>query len=123
MTHDEDFLAAAALTSKVSEVIQNVEQTRRPTILTEDGKAKAVLLDFDSYRQLRQRSAAALGQSLQLARQEGQDPALLERIEAGSVHPAMVAFGLWRDKAELGDLAAEVERHRQEALRRPDPKL
>lgn len=123
MTHEEDFLSAASLRSKISEVIENVEQTRRPTIVTENGKAKAVVLDFDSYRELRQRSTSVLDRSLALARQEGQDPELLARIEVGAVHPAMAAFGLWKDTAELETLAEELDRHRQQGPRRPDPQL
>jgi len=35
-----------------------------------------------------------------LAEALGQDPEILDRIEQGTLHPAMAAFGLWRDAPE-----------------------
>ena len=36
-----------------------------------------------------------------LAQSLGQSPKLLAKIEAGKVHPAMAAFGLWQDEEAL----------------------
>ena len=43
----------------------------------------------------------------------GQSAELMGQIEAGEVHPAMAAFGLWRDEADLEALADEVYDNRQ----------
>jgi hypothetical protein len=39
-----------------------------------------------------------------LAQVLGQSPSLFEGIEAGKIHPAMAAFRLWKDEADLVDL-------------------
>ena len=51
----------------------------------------------------------------QLALALGQDPKLLEQIEAQEVHPIMAAFGLWRDQEDLATLTEDIyaNRHRQ----------
>ena len=43
-----------------------------------------------------------------LAQKLGQSAALLARIEKGEVHPAMTAFGLWKDEDDLADLDQRV---------------
>ncbi|MCL4490062.1 MAG: type II toxin-antitoxin system prevent-host-death family antitoxin [Chloroflexi bacterium] len=42
------------------------------------------------------------------ARSLGQQEKLLNQIEAGQLHPAMAAFGLWQDEDELDDLTEQV---------------
>jgi len=54
-----------------------------------------------------------------LAQALGQSTALLEEIEAGKVHPAMAAFGLWKDEDDLGDLEARIRENRLSAGSRP----
>ena len=74
----------------------------------------------------RSRPVAVLVGSTELARLErlsetayrlavvlGQDTDLLEQIEAGHAHPAMAAFGLWREAKELSTLADEVDAERE----------
>jgi len=48
----------------------------------------------------------------QLARAFGQSPSLLKRIEEGKVHPAMAAFGLWKDEEDLTNLDQQVHENR-----------
>jgi predicted transcriptional regulator len=48
-----------------------------------------------------------------LARTFGQSPSLLEQIEKGKVHPAMSAFGLWKDEVDVADLDKEVLENRR----------
>ncbi len=55
----------------------------------------------------------------QLAYTLGQQAALLEKIEAGQVHPAMAAFGLWEEEADLAALAVEIAENRQTQPERP----
>lgn len=123
MAKSEDFLSASAFASRTAEVLDNVEQTKRPTILTENGEAKAVLLDFDSYRELRRQSASAREENLRQAGLAGQDPEILEKIRAGLAHPAMAAFGLFKDEPDFEDAVEQARHHRPGGRRRPDLKL
>jgi hypothetical protein len=50
----------------------------------------------------------------------GQDAALLKQVEAQEVHPAMAAYGLWRDEPELAALADEIRTNRQDQSSRPE---
>jgi prevent-host-death family protein len=43
-----------------------------------------------------------------LAQTLGQSTKLLEGIEAGKIHPAMAAFGLWKDEEDLNNLEAQI---------------
>ena len=43
----------------------------------------------------------------------GQSPELLKQIELDQIHPAMSAFGLWRDETDLEGLTAEIYSNRQ----------
>jgi len=43
----------------------------------------------------------------------GQSQKLLEGIEAGKVHPAMAAFGLWKDEEDLDDLETQIIKNRR----------
>ena len=53
----------------------------------------------------------------------GQDANLLERIKRGEVHPAMAAFGLWRDDPSLENITEEIYRLRQATSDRPGADL
>ena len=76
--------------------------------------------------QRRERPVAALIGAVELERLErtsrsvrrlalalGQDEALLEKVVQRELHPAMAAYGLWQDEADLASLAEEIatERH------------
>ena len=43
----------------------------------------------------------------------GQDADLLKQVEAEQVHPAMAAFGLWRDQEDLSTLADDIAANRR----------
>ena len=58
-----------------------------------------------------------------LAHSLGQSQRILENIEAGKTHPAMAAFGLWKDEADLADLEEEVKKDRQSPSSRPEVNL
>ena len=54
-----------------------------------------------------------------MARVLGQDETLLKQVESQEVHPAMAAFGLWRDEPDLATLADEISANRQAQPPRP----
>jgi ribosome-binding protein aMBF1 (putative translation factor) len=54
-----------------------------------------------------------------LAQTLGQSKNLLESIEAGKVHPAMAAYGLWKKEDDLGDLEGTVNKNRVRPSSRP----
>ena len=54
-----------------------------------------------------------------LAQTLGQSTKLLDQIEAGKVHPAMAAFGLWKDDEDLDHLEIEIINNRRRASARP----
>jgi prevent-host-death family protein len=53
-----------------------------------------------------------------LAQTLGQSDQLLESIEAGKVHPAMAAYGLWKDDEDLANLDAMIRENRQRSSSR-----
>lgn len=53
-----------------------------------------------------------------LARTLGQSPKLIEELKMGKVHPAMAAFGLWKDEDNLSDLEKQIMNNRQLASSR-----
>jgi prevent-host-death family protein len=82
--------------------------------------------------QRRQRPVAALVGAVELERLErtaraarrlalalGQGEAVLERIERSELHPAMAAFGLWRDEPDLETLVEEMAAERIKPPTRP----
>jgi prevent-host-death family protein len=75
----------------------------------------AVLISPAEFARLQR--TAELGNHL--AQALGQDPALLEAIAEGSVHPIMAAYGLWQAEENLDDLAGEIERNRAAQPERP----
>ena len=48
----EDIHPAADLQSQAEGLLQRVQDTRRPVVLTEQGRGTAVLVDIESYRSL-----------------------------------------------------------------------
>jgi prevent-host-death family protein len=58
-----------------------------------------------------------------LAQTLGQSPKLLEKIEAGKVHPAMAAYGLWENEDDLAELETAVKKNRQKPSSRPGVEL
>jgi prevent-host-death family protein len=58
-----------------------------------------------------------------LAQTLGQSKKLLESIEAGKVHPAMAAYGLWKDEDDLAGLEETVKKNRRRPSSRPKVEL
>jgi len=54
-----------------------------------------------------------------LAQSLGQSKKLLDSIESGKVHPAMAAYGLWKDEADLAGLDETVKKDRKCSSSRP----
>jgi len=111
-------LSIAEAKSRFSEVVSRavggerflIERRRRPV---------AVVLGPEEFERL-ERSAAS---ARRLAATLGQSEGLLRDIEAGEVHPAMAAFGLWREEEDLAGLADEIRADRRRKSRRPPVKL
>ena len=79
----------------------------------------AVLIGADERERLERTSRVAR----RLAAVLGQDEALLAAIERGEAHPAMAAFGLWRDDPDLADLTERIATSRADQSPRPAPDL
>lgn len=72
----EDIKPVTYMKTRSAELLKKVSESRRPTIITQNGEAKAVVLDVESYEELR--DAAML---LRLAAQGEKD------LEEGRVLP------------------------------------
>src|SRR3712207_6422429 len=100
--------------SRLSELLSRVGAGERFLIQRRE-RPVAVLIGTDELAQLER--ASRLGRRLAAAL--GQDPALLDAIERGEVHPAMAAFGLWRDDPSLDDLTERIMAERASQPSRP----
>jgi prevent-host-death family protein len=58
-----------------------------------------------------------------LAHSLGQSRKLLDEIDEGMAHPAMAAFGLWKDEEDLADLEDIIRKNRQSPSSRPEVDL
>lgn len=94
--------------SRFSELISRAAAGERFLIHRRE-RPMAVLIGSTELERLERTSQAAQRLALAL----GQDEALLQQIEAGQVHPAMAAFGLWRDEKDLETLDEEIYANRQ----------
>jgi prevent-host-death family protein len=67
---------------------------------------------------------ARLERSAEIARRLaltlGQSKKILESIEAGRVHPAMAAYGLWKEEDDLADLEGIIKTNRLRPTSRPE---
>lgn len=77
------------LKAHVAEIIRNLGERREPLIITQNGEAKAVLLDIESYEQTQQ--TLALLKILALGNRQ---------IEEGKVQPAAEVIGRLRARRE-----------------------
>ncbi len=87
----EDIKSLAYLETRAGDLLKQVTESRRPVVITEEGEAKAVLLDVDSYQALR--DAVLL---LQFAAQGEAD------IRAGRALPQEEAFARVRSRLRQG---------------------
>ena len=104
--------------SRLSELLSRVTAGERFLIQRRE-RPVAVLIGADELERLERNSRVAR----RLAAALGQDEALLEQIERGEVHPAMAAFGLWRDDPDLDDLADRIAVNRASQVARLAPEL
>jgi len=93
--------------SRFSELISRTSAGERFIIQRRD-KPLAALISIETLEiidrsfETAQRLAKALGQSDEI----------LHKIKAGELHPAMAAFGLWKDETDLESLTEEIRVHR-----------
>ncbi|MBN1993644.1 MAG: type II toxin-antitoxin system Phd/YefM family antitoxin [Anaerolineae bacterium] len=100
--------------SRFSELISRAVAGERFLIQRRE-RPLAVLINATEFEQLERTAHTAR----QLAVVLGQNPDLLAEIEAGQAHPAMAAFGLWRNEADLAALADEIYANRLKPSPRP----
>ena len=104
--------------SRFSEFLSRAASGERFVILRRERPLAAIigageLARLERSAEIARRLAQTLGQSTQL----------LESIEAGKVHPAMAAFGLWKDEEDLANLEELVKKNRQQPSSRPRVEL
>ena len=101
--------------SRFSELISRAATGERFIIQRRERPIAALIGTVDLERLERMSNAAH-----RLALALGQRSALLEKIERRELHPAMAAFGLWRDEPDLESLADEIVSERLKGSSRPD---
>ena len=75
----------------------------------------AALIGANELERLERSSRAAHRLALAL----GQDEAILDKVERNELHPAMAAYGLWKDEADLENLAEAILESRLKDPGRP----
>lgn len=104
--------------SRFSELISRAAGGER-FMIRRRGRPVAVVLGRTDLDRLERASRRARS----LAEALGQSDEILREIESGETHPAMAAFGLWRDEEELATLTEEIRTHRARQTGRPVPEL
>ncbi len=100
--------------SRFSELISRASAGERFVIRRRE-RTVAVLVSPGEYERLKRARKPLFNWRLAL----GQDEAVLGRIERGEMHPAMAAFGLWRDEDDLEKLAEQILVERKRATYTP----
>ncbi len=54
MRIEHDIKPVTYMKTKAAELLRSVGESRRPVVITQSGEPKGVLLDFESYQELRQ---------------------------------------------------------------------
>lgn len=101
--------------SRFSELISRAATGER-FIIQRRERPVAALIGTTELERLERSSLAARRLALAL----GQDDAIMEKVERLELHPAMTAFGLWRDETDLEDLAEEIAAERLNLPAHPD---
>jgi antitoxin (DNA-binding transcriptional repressor) of toxin-antitoxin stability system len=101
--------------SRFSELVSRTSAGERFMIRRRE-RAVAVLINPAELDRLERAMRAARRLALAL----GQDEELIERIEHGEIHPAMAAFGLWRNESDLENLDEEITAERERVSSRPE---
>lgn len=53
MRIEHDVKPVTYMKTKAAELLRSVEQSRRPVVITQSGQPKGVVMDFESYQELR----------------------------------------------------------------------
>lgn len=101
--------------SRFSELISRAASGER-FIIQRRERPVAALIGATELERLERSSSAAR----RLARALGQSEAILDKVQRRELHPAMTAFGLWRDEPDLVALADEISDERLRPSARPD---
>ena len=101
--------------SRFSELISRAASGER-FIIQRRERPVAALIGTTELERLERTSRAARRLALAL----GQDDAIMEKVEEHELHPAMAAFGLWQDDADLADMADEIASERLKSSIRPN---
>lgn len=97
--------------SRFSELLSRATAGERFLIRRRE-RSLAVLINAAELDQLERQAGA----SIRLALALGQDADLLAQVSAEQVHPAMSAFGLWKDAPEFDQLADEIYDNRSQQV-------
>ena len=100
--------------SRFSELISRAASGER-FIIQRRERPVAALIGTTELERLERTSRAARSLALAL----GQGEAILDKIERRELHPAMAAFGLWREETDLAALADEIASERIKPSTRP----
>lgn len=100
--------------SRFSELISRAATGER-FIIQRRERPVAALIGTTELERLERTSRAAR----RLALAFGQGEAIMDKIERRELHPAMAAYGLWREEADLADLADEIASERIKPTNRP----
>lgn len=112
-----DTLTIGEAKSRLSELVSRASAGER-FLIRRRSRPVAIVMSPQELERL-ERSASAIRR---LAETLGQDPALLDRIDEGRSHPAMAAFGLWREDEAEG-IEEEIRAARRRRSRRSPPEL
>jgi len=108
-------VSVAQAKNHFDELLARVAAGERVVIRRRD-RSVAVLLSAAELKRLERLSHTARQSAMVL----GQRPSLLKQIEAGKLHPAMAAFGLWRAENALDHLTEEIYANRQNQTARAE---
>jgi prevent-host-death family protein len=101
--------------SRFSELISRAATGER-FIIKRRERPVAALIGADELERLERAARAAQ----RLAMALGQREELLGKVERRELHPAMAAFGLWRDEGDLAGLMDEIAAERLKPTTRPN---
>jgi len=104
-------ISVAEAKSRFSELISRAFAGERFVIERRDRPVAALIGAADLAR-LRRSDRAWL----RLARALGQDQDILDKIERGEIHPAMAAYGLWKDNPDMENLTERIYADRDRDL-------
>jgi len=100
---------------RFSELISRAASGERFIIQRRERPVAALIGAAELERLERTRRAAR-----RLALALGQTETILEKVERSEIHPAMAAFGLWREQDDLAALAEEIAEERRKPPSRPE---